>query len=101
MQIKKGDTVKILSGKDRGKTGNVLKVFPDGERISVEGVNTYKKRRRPTRQNQKGETVLVVRPMAASKVMLVCKSCKKPTRIGHRMEGNQKMRMCRKCQATI
>ncbi len=99
MNIKKGDQVKILSGKDRGKTGAVLKVLPAENRLTVQDVNVFKKRRRPTRQNQKGETVSVIRPMPASKVMLVCKSCKKPTRVGFRMEGERKVRVCRKCQA--
>ncbi len=99
MDIKKGDKVKILSGKDRGKTANVIKTYPAEMRISVEGINVYKKRRRPTKQGQKGETVNVVRPMPASKVMLVCKNCGKPTRIGHRLEGNRKVRVCRKCEA--
>jgi len=101
MYIKKGDQVKILSGKDRGKTGTVLRVYPEDDRLSVEGVNIYKKRRRPTKQNQKGETVSVMRPLNASKVMLVCKSCGKASRVGHRLEGNQKVRVCRKCQAAV
>ena len=101
MNIKKGDQVKIMSGKDRGKTGTVIKVSPVDGRVSVEGINIYKKRRRPTKQNQKGEAVEVVRPMAAPKVMLICKSCNKPTRVGHRLEGNHKVRICKKCQAII
>jgi large subunit ribosomal protein L24 len=100
MDIKKGDTVKILSGKDRGKTGTVLHAFPKASRVSVEGVNLYKKRSRPKRQGQKGETVMVVRPMHISKVMLVCKVCKRPARIGHRIEGGSRVRYCKKCNAT-
>lgn len=101
MKIKKGDQVKIISGKDRGKTGAVIKVSPDGNRVSVEGVNVYKKRMRPKAQGQKGETVDVVRSLSASNVMLLCKNCKAATRIGTRQEGNTKMRYCKKCQATI
>lgn len=99
MRIKKGDTVKVISGKDRGKTGAVIKVSPEGGRVSVEGVNLYKKRSRPKRQGQKGETVRVVRPITASNVMLVCKSCKRATRVGFRMEGGRKIRYCKKCQS--
>ena len=90
----------MLSGKNRGKTGTVLAVFPGDDRISVDGLNVYKKRVRPKKQGQKGETVLVPRPFHASKAALVCSSCKKPTRVGHRSEGNRKVRYCKKCGAT-
>ncbi len=100
MHIKKGDQVKILSGKDRGKSGTVLNVFPDDGRATVEGLNLYKKRVRPKRQGQKGETVMVPRPMPASKVMLVCSGCKKATRVGYRFESGRKVRYCKKCNAT-
>jgi len=100
MYIKKGDTVKILSGKDRGKAGAVLHAFPATGRVSIEGMNLYKKRSRPKRQGQKGETVLVVRPLDVSKVMLVCRVCKRPARIGHRTDGNTRVRYCKKCNAT-
>lgn len=100
MNIKKGDQVKIISGKERGKTGSVLKVFPKDNRLSVEGLNLFKKRSRPKRQGQKGETVLVPRPLVASKVMLICGNCKKPTRIGFRLEGDKKVRFCKKCEAS-
>jgi large subunit ribosomal protein L24 len=99
MHIKKGDNVQILSGKNRGKTGAVISVFPDADRISVEGVNMYKKRARPKRQGEKGETVLVVRPLAASNAALVCGNCKKPTRVGFRYDGTIKVRYCKKCEA--
>lgn len=100
MFIKKGDNVKIISGKDRGKTGPVLKVFPESGRISVEGLNLYKKRVKPRRQGEKGETVQVPRPLQASKAQLICSSCKKPSRVGFRFEGNAKVRFCKKCGAT-
>ncbi|MEK7195405.1 MAG: 50S ribosomal protein L24 [Patescibacteria group bacterium] len=99
MNIKKGDQVKIISGKDRGKIGNIIRVLPKEERVSVEGLNLYKKRVRPKRQGQKGETVLVPRPFHASKVMIVCRSCKKDARTGWRTEGARKVRYCKKCKA--
>ncbi|MEK7212075.1 MAG: 50S ribosomal protein L24 [Patescibacteria group bacterium] len=101
MYIKKGDTVKIISGRDRGKTGAVIDVSLKESRISVEGVNIYKKRSRPKRQGQKGETVEVVRPFPASKAMLMCKNCKLPSRVGMRVEGSQKVRYCKRCESTI
>ncbi len=101
MKIKKDDNVKVLSGKDRGKTGKVLAVFPEAGRVTVEGVNVYAKRVRPKRQNQKGETVHLPRPLNASNVELVCPSCKKVTRARMRMEGAKKTRACTHCQAAI
>lgn len=101
MNIKKGDQVKVIAGKDRGKTGTVLRVIQEENRVSVEGVNAYKKRMRPKKQGQKGETVSVVRPLNASNVMLVCKNCKKASRIGMRMEGERKVRYCKNCEAAI
>ena len=101
MKLKKGDTVKIITGKDRGKTGTVMKAFPETGKVSIEGANMYKKRLRPKKQNQKGEVVLVARPLPASNVMIVCPNCKQPARIGSRTEGNTKVRYCKKCQAAI
>lgn len=101
MNIKKGDTVKIIRGKDGGKTGVVQRAFPENERVIVEGMNLFKKRVRPKQQRQKGETVNVPRPMSASNVMLICKNCKKPVRAGYRTEGETKVRYCRKCDAGL
>lgn len=97
MNIKKGDTVKMLGGKDRGKTGTVIKVYPEEGRVMIEGLNVFKKRIRPKQQRQKGEVVNVARPVPVSRVMLVCKNCKEPSRVGFRMEGNVKVRFCRRC----
>lgn len=99
MAIKKGDTVKILTGKDAGKTGAVLKTFPAENRLTVESINLMKKRVRPTKQGQKGETVLVPRPIPASRAMLICTACKVPTRTGYRFEGDKKVRVCKRCHA--
>jgi large subunit ribosomal protein L24 len=101
MNLKKGDQVKILSGKDRGKQGSLLKVWKNLNRVTVEGINTFKKRIRPTRQGEKGDTVVLPRPINASKVQLICKNCKKPTRVGFRMNGDKKERYCKKCEATF
>lgn len=101
MKIKKGDQVKILSGKDKGKTGSVLKVTPETDRIVVEGINTFKKRVRPKKQGEKGEVITLPRSINISNVSLICKNCKKPTRVGVRMNGDKKERYCKKCEATI
>lgn len=99
MNIKKGDSVKIMSGKDRGKTGTVLSVSIPLNRVAVEGLNLIKKRMRPKAQGKTGETVSIPRAMDASNVMLVCKNCKMATRVGYRAEGATKVRYCKKCEA--
>lgn len=101
MKIKKGDTVKIISGKDKGKTGVVSKIIPSEGKILVSGINLYKKHIKPRGQKQKGEIVAVERPLYVSKVMLVCKNCNLPTRIGFKFIDNKKSRYCKKCQSLI
>jgi len=101
MKIKKNDNVKILSGKDRNKTGKVLSVLPKKERILVEGLNLYKKHVRPKRQGEKGETISVPRSINVSNVMLICPACGKATRIGSVVNKGVKSRICKRCSATI
>lgn len=101
MKLKKGDNVRIMSGKDRGKTGVIMTAFPESGRIAIDGLNVFKKRSKPRKQGEKGQVVAVSRPMAASKVMIICPNCKEPTRLGGRTEGNRKVRYCKKCRATI
>lgn len=101
MNIKKGDTVKILSGKDRGKTGPILAVAPKDDKVTVTGLNVFKKRVRPRKQGEKGEMVEVPRPLPRSRVMFVCPSCKKAVRLGARVESGKKVRFCKKCQAVV
>jgi len=92
--IKKGDTVKIIAGKDVGKTGKVISNLPKTGKVILDGLNLYKKHIRPKKQGEKGETVQVPRPMAISNVMLICSSCKKVTRVSSK-------RICKKCKANI
>ena len=98
MKLHKGDQVKITSGKDRGKTGTILHAFPEMEKVMVDGLNTFKKHTRPKKQGEKGQTVVVPRPLPASRVMLICSVCKEPTRVGFRIEGSAKVRYCKKCK---
>ena len=100
MKLKKGDQIKMLSGKDRGKTGVILRSLPEKDAIVVDGLNLFKKRSRPKKQGEVGQTVLVARPFKASRAMLICGSCKMPTRVGFRIEGARKVRYCKKCKAT-
>ncbi len=101
--IKKGDKVKMLSGKDRNKSGKVVSVLKnaDSGRVIVEGLNKVKKNQRPKKQGQKGQIIELERPVHISTVQLICPSCGQPTRTGHRVEGQNKVRVCKKCQAII
>jgi large subunit ribosomal protein L24 len=99
MNLKKGDQVKVLSGKDRGKTGTILTTMPTEEKVVLENLNLFKKHSRPKKQGEKGQTIVVPRPMPASKVMLICSNCKEATRVGFRIDGAKKVRYCKKCKA--
>ena len=106
MNIKKNDKVKILSGKDRGKTGKVLQVLPKEGRISIEGLNLLIKHLRPRREGEKGQRIEFPAFINASNVELVCEKCGRPTRVGYKtmkIEGKKetKSRVCRKCGEII
>lgn len=103
LKIKKGDTVKIIAGKDKGKTGKVLNVFLSRQRVMVEGVNISKKHVRPKRSGEKGQVVEVARPIALSNIQVVCASCSRTTRIGFKKSDVQKekIRYCKKCKAQL
>lgn len=101
MRIKRGDTVKVLYGKDAGKTGMVLAVNPKRDMIVVDGVNMYKRSIKGDGQNRKSEIVNIVKPLPVSKVMIVCPACGKPTRIGVKRVGTAYERVCKKCGKTV
>lgn len=101
MKIKKNDIVKMLSGKDRNKTGKVLKVLVLDKKVVVEGLNILKKHSRPKREGEKGQRVEIPRAVNISNVSLVCPKCGKTSRIGYKINGKEKFRICKKCQAEI
>jgi len=101
MHIKKGDTIKILAGKDRGKTGKVLHVDTKTSKVTVEGCNMAKRHMRPKKQGEKGEIVSIPRPIDISNVAIVCGNCKKTARITYRVDGKSKVRACAKCEAAL
>jgi len=102
MKIKRGDNIIVISGKDRGKQGKVIKVLPNNEKIIVENINLKKKHQRPKTGGQKGEKIEVPRPVPSSTVALICKNCGKPTRIGFRtLPDGKKIRICKKCNQEI
>lgn len=102
MKLKKGYTVKIISGNDKGKQGKIIAVFPDKEKIVVEGVNIKKKHVRPRQQGKKGELVKIPAPLSLARVMLVCSKCSQPTRISYiKNDSGKKTRVCKKCGGII
>lgn len=101
MKIKTNDKVKVMSGKDAGKTGKVIQVFPKEERVVVEGVNMMKKAMKTNKKGEKGQVIELAGPLHMSKVALVCPKCSQPTRVGFKTEGNDKKRVCRKCKELI
>jgi len=98
MKIRKGDKVTVIKGKDHGRESTVEKVLPKEEKVVVSGLNVYKKAIRPTQQNQKGGIFEVTKPLTVANVMLICPKCGKPTRVGYKIEGGKKQRICKKCQ---
>jgi len=103
MKIKTNDKVKVIAGKDKGKTGKVLQVFPGKERASIEGVNLLIKHMRPRRQNEKGQRIEFPAPMNMSNLMIVCPKCGKETRVSYKFSDDKKrkFRICKKCNSTI
>ena len=99
--IKKGDNVIMLGGKDRGKKGKVLFVFPAENKVVVEGLNLIVRHQRARKQGQKGQIVHKERAVNMSAVQLVCPKCGMPTRVGSRIVGKNKVRVCKKCGAEI
>lgn len=101
MKIRKDDKVQIMSGKDRGKQGKVLMVDPKKGKVLVEGLNMFKKHKRPSKQGEKGEVIEISRPLDASNALPVCKSCGEPTRVGFKLENGKKSRYCKNCEAAL
>ncbi|HEY6285315.1 MAG TPA: 50S ribosomal protein L24 [Ktedonobacteraceae bacterium] len=107
MNIKKGDTVLIITGKDRGKQGIVSRALPQVNKVIVEGLNIAKKHIRPQGQTRQGGIIEKAMPLQVSNTMLICTECGKPTRVAHDrrpMGTDQKMRtvrVCKKCQKVI
>lgn len=101
MEIKSGDTVLIITGKDRGKSGKVTEVYPKDNKIVVESLNIVRKHVRPKKEGEKGQRVEVPRSIDVSNVKIVCPKCKQAVRIGHRLMEKSKTRICKKCLQEI
>lgn len=101
MKLKKGDTIIVTVGKDKGRKGKVETIFPKTSEIVVAGINVVKRHLKRKDEKNPGGIIDVVRPIATSKVALVCPSCGKPTRVGFLVAKNEKVRVCRKCGKKI
>ena len=101
MRIKKGDTVEVLSGNDKGKTGEVLEVIPKADKIIVKGINIRKKHVKPRKQGEEGGIISIESAIPSSKVNVVCSKCGKATKVGYSEEKGEKVRVCKKCGAKI
>lgn len=99
-KLKIGDTVKITTGKDKGREGKIERIFPKSSLVLVPGVNIYKKHVKG-REGQKGGIYDIPRPLPLAKVALVCPKCKKVTRVGFKLAGEDMVRICRKCKKEI
>ena len=101
MNVKKGDTVVVLSGKDKGKQGKVLGTVPSEDKVVVEGINMATCHVKPRKPGETGGIVQREAALYASKVQVVCPKCKKGTRVAHRIENGKKSRVCKHCGATL
>ena len=98
MKIKKGDRVRVLTGKDRGKEGEVMRAIPERDKVIVDGVNVAKRHQRATRATTQGGIIDKDMPLPVANVAIVCGSCGKPTRVGYRFDDQgRKSRVCKKC----
>ena len=100
-KIKKGDTVKVITGRNKGKEGKVTSVDPKNHRIVVEGVNKVKRHTKPNQKAPQGGILTKEAPLAACKVMVVCPSCKKATRTAQKLVNGKFVRACKKCGEVI
>ncbi len=101
MTVKKGDNVVVITGKDKGKTGKVLEVFPKDNKVLVDGVNIVTKHKKARTQQEKSEIVKKAAPFEASNVLVVCPVCGKATRVAHKEINGKNARVCKKCSASL
>ncbi len=109
MKVKKGDSILITAGKDKGRTGKIIKAMPKELKVLVEGINLKKKHVRPKREGEKGQVVEIPVPMDVSNIKLICPKCGKATRVGYKIgpgapsgsSSDVKKRICKKCNQEI
>ncbi len=98
--IRKGDTVQVTSGRERGKTGKIIQVLFKKNRVVVEKLNMVKRHARPTQKNPQG-VLMKEAAVHVSNVLLVCPKCNRGVRVGRKLEGDKKLRICKKCKTTV
>ena len=101
MKLKKGDNVIVLSGNDKGKTGEVLEIIPKTEKVVVKGVNIRKKHVKPRKAGEEGGIISTEHPVHSSIVNIVCPKCGKAVKIGYKVDGDKKTRVCKNCGAEL
>lgn len=102
LKVRKGDIVQVIKGKDSGKKGKVLNILTESKRALVEAINLVKKHKKQTRQDQQGGIVSIEAPINVANLMLVCKNCQRPVRVGFSiLKDNTKVRICKSCKEAI
>lgn len=101
LNVKKGDTVLVLAGKDKGKSGKIISAFPQKNRVVVENVNIHTKHKKARNAQEKSGIEKIEAPIDASNVQIICPVCGKATRVAHKIEGDNKQRVCKKCGASL
>lgn len=101
MKLLKGDTVKVVTGKDKNKVGKILKVYANEGKVLVDNVNQYKRHLKKKSQNDTSQIVTLTKPMPIPNVALICPKCNRVTRVGLRWEKDKKVRFCKKCGKTL
>lgn len=101
MKLKKGDTIKVTAGRDKGREGKIDRVYKKTGKVLLKGINIYKKHVKKNDQMPEGGVVEIPRPLRIANVAFVCPKCKKQTRLGFKIEGMKKIRICRKCGASV
>ena len=100
-KLRKGDEVKIIRGKDKGKTGKIEKVFSESSKVLVTNINQYKRHLKAKSQTQPSEIVTITKPLSWANVQLICQKCHVITRIGFSVQDNKKVRICKKCEQIL
>ncbi len=101
MKFKKGDSVKVTAGRDKGREGKLDRVYKNTGKVLIQGINIYKKHVKKNEQMPQGGVVEIPRPLPVGNVAFVCPKCKKQARLGYKIEGKKKVRICRKCGASV
>lgn len=101
MKLRKGDKVRVMAGKDKGREGTIDRVYAKQEKVVLQGINMYKRHVKKSQEMPQGGIIDIPRPIVVSNLMFICPKCKKPTRVGYKIEKNKKIRICKKCNKAL